>query len=377
MRKQILILGHDYTTQFVDIFNQYTRLFDRNLYDVTVAYLTGEPDEEIKKRTLAENVIFLNIPKSGIRSLKIKAVQKLLSLTREKQFHIVVCHRYKPTYIMMWVSRFHKIPLLISVMHELDTLASVKRRLFIACAAPGNMLFAGVSNAVRDDLRKSLWFIPKERIITLYNMVDVDLTEPQLLSRDEARSKLLLPEDAVVFGTLGRLVKNKDQTTLIQAFSLIKPYCPKAKLVIMGSGELEASLKQQIRDNHLDNDILLTGYLSVGFRYMKAFDCFVLSSIQEAFGRVLLEAMIAKLPIIATRVHGIPEVVANAGILVEPKDPVNLATAMQRIYELSPQAREERGDAAYQHAVKHFSIPLFYKQFWQLPAISALFNPMS
>lgn len=377
MRKQILILGHDYTTQFVDIFNQYTRLFDKTQYDVTVAYLTGEPDEEIRQRTLAENVIFLNFPKSGIRSLKVKAVKKLLSLTREKNFHIVVCHRYKPAYIMMWVARFHKIPLLISVMHELRTMTSIKRRLFIAAAAPRNMLFAGVSNAVRDDLRKSLWFLPRERVITLYNMVDISLTEPQLFDRHTARGKLGLDDKTFVFGTLGRLVKNKDQATLIQSFALIKPFCPRAKLVIMGSGELESLLKNQIHENNLENDVILTGHLGSGYRYMKAFDCFVLSSIQEAFGRVLLEAMIAKLPIIATRVHGIPEVVANAGTLVEPHDPINMATAMQKTYELSAHAREEQGEAAYERAVKHFSIPLFYKQFWQLPAISRLFNPTS
>jgi glycosyltransferase involved in cell wall biosynthesis len=368
MRKNVLIIGHDYVTQFVDIYNQYTRLFDPEKYEVTVAYLTGEPNMEIKNRTLAENIIFLNVPKKSIRSLKIRAIKKLLDLTREKKFQIVICHRYKPTYIMMWVARFYKIPLLVSVMHELRTMASINRQLLIALLAPKNMVFAGVSNAVRDDMRKNLWCVPKERIITLYNMIDVELTEPQLLARDDAREKLGLAPDAFVFGNVARLARNKDQESLIHAFSLIKPYCPRAKLIIIGSGDLEQKLKQQIASHGLDNDIILTGYLSGGFRYMKAFDCFVLSSIQEAFGRVLLEAMIAKLPVIATRVHGIPEVISGTGMLVEPKDTAGLAAAMQKIHDLSSDELVRRGEQAYQHVIRHFSIPRFYEQFWHLPA---------
>ena len=80
-----------------------------------------------------------------------------------------------------------------------------------------------------------------------------------------------------------------------------------------------------------------------GYRYMQAFDCFILSSIQEAFGRVLLEAMIAKLPIIATRVHGIPEVVGEAGILIKPGDTAAFTNAMKQVYVLSEQERREQG----------------------------------
>ena len=273
---------------------------------------------------------------------------------------------------MMWVAKFCNIPLLISVMHELRTMSSINRRLLIALIARKNVMFAGVSNAVRDDIKKSLRFIPDNRIITLYNMIDIELTEPQLLSRQAARQSLNLSEEDMVFGNLGRLVKNKDQTSLIQAFAKIKSHCPRAKLIIIGSGELDAPLKQLVNSLGLQNEVIFTGFLAGGFRYMKVFDCFVLSSMQEAFGRVLLEAMIAKLPIIATRANGIPEVVNKAGTLVHAKDVDGLASAMQNIYELSPQARAAIGDNAYEHALNSFSIPIFQEQFWQLPQVKFL-----
>ena len=173
MRQTVLILGHSYATQFIDVFNQYSRLFDQNKYEVTIAYLTGEPDHTVKQRTFAEHVLFLNQSKKSIRALKILAICKLFTLCREKKFKIVICHRYKPLYIMLWVAKFCHIFALIGVMHELNTMSSLGRRLLIASLRRKNMLFAGVSNAVRDDLRKSLWFVPEQYIITLYNVIDI------------------------------------------------------------------------------------------------------------------------------------------------------------------------------------------------------------
>jgi glycosyltransferase involved in cell wall biosynthesis len=372
MRKNILILGHCYATQFVDIFNQYTRLFDKNRYNVTVAYLTGKPNEQIKARTIAENVLFLGCSKKSIRGLKIGPIRQLLTLCREHQFEQVICHRYKPSYIMMWVAQFHHIPALFFVMHELKTMTSFGRKLLIAGLYRDNMIFAGVSNAVRDDLRQSLWRVPKDRIVTLYNMIDVELTEPQLLTREAARHDLNIPSETFVFGHVARLVPNKDQNNLINAFSLIKTQCPTAKLYIIGNGVLEDALKQQVAELKLTDDVIFTGYLENGFRYMKAFDCFVLSSTQEAFGRVLLEAMIAKCPIIATKTNGIPEVMGNTGLLVTPKETQELATAMQKIYAQSDQAREAMSQQAYQHMMDNFSIPAFHRQYWQLPLTASL-----
>lgn len=372
MRKNILILGHNYATQFIDVFNQYVRLFDREKYHVTVAYLTGKPDDSVIARTIADEVLFLEASKKSIRGLKIGQVKQMLALCKERQFDIVVCHRYKPSYIMMWVAQFYPIPALIFVMHELNTMASINRRLLIAALYKKNMLFAGVSNAVRDDIRKHIWRVPKENVVTLYNVIDVPLTEPQLFSKEEARSKLNLSPDDFIFGQLARLVPNKDQHNLIRAFAAMKADCPRAKLVIIGNGVLEAALKQQVTELGLQNDIIFTGYVIEGYRYVRAFDCFVLSSTQEAFGRVLLESMIAHCPIIATRTNGIPEVVSDAGILVNPRDTTALAFAMKQIFQLSPTARTAMVEKAYQHMNDNFSIPVFQKTFWELPLLKTV-----
>lgn len=369
MRKNILILGHNYATQFIDIYNQYTKLFDREKYAVTVAFLTGKPDTAVRQRVLAENVIFFNFPKKKLRTLKLSAVKQLLNLCKEQKFKIVICHRYKATYLLLWIAQFIDIPAIIFVMHELRTMASINRKLAIACLARCNMLFAGVSNAVRDDIRKDLWRVKAEQVVTLYNMIDVEVTEQQLISREAAREALQLSAQDFVFGNIARLATNKNQESLIHAFSLIKPYCPNVKLIVIGDGHLENHLKNQVRDAGLSEQIIFTGFLPNAHRYMRAFDCFVLSSVQEAFGRVLLEAMIAKIPIIATAVHGIPEVLEDTGFLVKPKDPIAFAEAMKQNYLLSDTERRLCVEKEYRRAIEHFSIPVFHKQFWQLPLV--------
>lgn len=372
MRKNILILGHNAATQFIDIFNQYTKLFDPAKYCVTVAYLTGKPDPEVKNRTIAEKVLFLNFSKKSVRGMKIGAIKALLQLCKKEHFEIVICHRYKPIYCMLWVAQWCQIGALVLVMHELGTFKHLGRQWLMRLLFRGNMLLGGVSNSVRDDMRKSLPHIPSERIITLYNVIDVDLIEPQLYSKQTARMMLNVAENSFIFGNVGRLVPNKDQQTLIRAFALIKDACTHAQLLIMGEGQLANELQELANRLGLQDRVIFTGKVELGYRYMKAFDVFVLSSIQEAFGRVLIEAMLAHDPIIATAVNGIPEVLGDSSKMVEARNVQALATAMREIYLLSATERQVLGDNAYRRAIEHYSIPPFQKQFWNAPILSQL-----
>lgn len=362
MRKNILIIAHSHESQFVDIYNQYTRAFDMNIYLVTVLYLTTGEREDLKQRTLAEKVIFANINKKKLRFLKLGAIKYLINLCRENKYEAVICHRYKPSYLMMIAAKFCSIPKIIFVLHAIGTMRSKRRQWFIAAMFKSNMIFAGVSNAVRDDLRSNLAFIPNEKIITLYNAIDVELTEPQLLSREQAREALGIPADTYAFGHVGRLEANKDQSNLLHAFSLIAKNCQTANLYIVGSGIKEVELKSQAAEYQLQNRIIFTGRIPYAFQYMKAFDCFVLSSSQEAFGRVLLEAMIAKVPVIGTDAYGIPEVIGNVGRIVPAKNPEKLANAMQQVYSLPTDAQTKLGELAYLHTLAHFSLPRFFAQ---------------
>lgn len=369
MRKNILLFGHSYATQFIDISNQYTRLFDKEKFNVTVVYLVGEPDEKIRERHLAENVIFLNCSRRSVRGLKIAAIAKMIQLCKKNNFEIIICQRYKPSYVMLFVAQFIKIPAIFFIMHELGTISHLSRKMLIAALARKNMIFAGVSNAVRDDIRKSIWGVPHERVITLYNMIDVEWTQSLLLDRETARQQLEYNESQFLFGNIGRLAKNKDQTTLIQAFAKIKPQCPNAKLIIVGDGSLEDKLKKLVAKLNITDDVHFTGFIENGFRFLRAFDVLISSSIQEAFGRVLIEAMIAKTPIIATSVNGVPEVIGDTGPLIPARDKDRLANEMLKAYQTTTSERERWGKLGYDRAINDFSLQRFNEIFWKLPII--------
>ncbi len=370
MKKNILIFGHSYVDGFIAANNQYTKIFDPEKYEVTVVYLAGEPSDEIRKRHLTDNVIFLNSSKTSTRGLKFHAFRMMLKLQREKQFQVVICHRYKPSFVMLFISKICRIPALFFVMSDMKTFRSIRRKLTFALFAGKNITLAGVSNSVRDDIRKDTFLIPKERIITLYNMMDVEETLPLMIPREDARKELGVSSNDFVFGILARLAEAKDHHTLIKGFALAKPYCPNAKLVIMGDGVLKEKIQHQIESLHLQNDVVLTGYLDNAPYLLQAFDVFVLTSIREAFGRVLLESMIAKVPIIATNTNGIPEVLGDTGCLIEAKNPEALAMMMKKFYDMPKENLVQEGEKAYQRLIDHFStIPSFKKTFFNLPLL--------
>lgn len=211
--------------------------------------------------------------------------------------------------------------------------------------------------------------MPRERIITLYNSIDMETTISNLFTKHEARKKLSIPEKALIIGTIGRLVPDKDQKTMIYAFASIRPRFPHAKLLIIGEGELEQDLKQLVEKLHLPQDVIFTGFLPGANRYLKAFDIFLLPSVEEAFGRVLLEAMVARVPLIGTRIDGIPEVIGDAGLIFEAGDSHMLSSAILTYLNLTTEDFAAMGDKGYERVKALFSTDQFRKDFGKLGLI--------
>jgi glycosyltransferase involved in cell wall biosynthesis len=165
-----------------------------------------------------------------------------------------------------------------------------------------------------------------EHIETLYNRIDVAAVQAEQVSREAAREVLDLPLDAWVVGNVGRLHPDKDQTTLIKGFAKALPDLPVGSLLaIMGSGRLEQQLKQLAVDLGVSENVRFLGQVPHGRRYFKAFDLFTLTSDHEPFGMVLLEAMAAGVPVIATNCGGAKEVVNDPACLFGLGDEQRLA----------------------------------------------------
>jgi glycosyltransferase involved in cell wall biosynthesis len=124
-----------------------------------------------------------------------------------------------------------------------------------------------------------------------------------------------LDQDEYVVGNVGRLHPDKDQKTLIQGFAKALPEMGKARLVIVGEGRLKQELKSLACELGVDDRVSFLGRIQDAWKYFKAFDVFALTSDYEPFGMVLLEAMVAGVPVISTNVGGASEVVGDLGDL--------------------------------------------------------------
>lgn len=126
------------------------------------------------------------------------------------------------------------------------------------------------------------------------------------MDREQARQLLSLSPQNYVIGFVGRLVEQKNIFRLIEAFSLIIPKITNAVLVIVGDGELKGALENEINTQNLGNKVtIFSGY--DGRDAMPAFDCLICSSDYESFGLVILEALVANVPVVTTAV-GIAEI---------------------------------------------------------------------
>lgn len=164
----------------------------------------------------------------------------------------------------------------------------------------------------------------QERSEVIYNGIDA----PNFLSRDEARHQLGLPKEAVVIGTLARFSFPKNISFLIESFALWNH--PSALLCLMGSGSEEYVLKDLVQSKGLTDRVV---FQKGDATLLKAFSCFVLSSRYEGFPYVLLEAALAEIPIVATQVGGVVELIENdqTGTLIPSGDVYALVGAMQHV----------------------------------------------
>jgi glycosyltransferase involved in cell wall biosynthesis len=182
------------------------------------------------------------------------------------------------------------------------------------------------SEGIKNDLSRNFG-LPEAMIDLIYNPVDIE--EIELLSREEVTHPWF-HENVPILVSVGRLTKQKGYPYLISAFSLVKQTLP-CRLLIIGSGEDKGTLLQAVNELGLSNDIEFLGFQRNPFKYMARSGLFILSSLYEGFGNVIVEAMALGLPVISTDCKSGPsEIIENRknGVLVPIKDEKALAEAI-------------------------------------------------
>lgn len=362
-RIAVLQLLPDYGNSIAHVCNEYTGSLDRNRFHVTVAYLTGEPDSAVVDQTQADQVLFFKLQLSGLR---LKAIRQLWHHCQQHPYQVVVCHRYKAASIMAWVALLLPIPYLFFVVHGIDYLRTPGRKLFAWLLLQRRFTFIAVSKAVQQNLLATQYRLPPERVRLIYNSLNESNVRKRQLTYQQAREQLGLVTDVFVFATVGRLVRFKRQDILLKAFAQIHNVLADAQLVVIGAGPEEQRLKQLVVDLGIETKVCFTGAIFQAERLYRAFDVFVLPSDNEPFGLVLLEAMAAACPIIATDSGAAPEILADCAVLVPTNQPQALAQAMTNCYQLSIEQRQQLGQAGQDRLQQHFATSQFVNLLEQL-----------
>ncbi len=192
---------------------------------------------------------------------------------------------------------------------------------------------------------------------TIYNGVNVEKMNDTINDSDtQSIHRRWNLDSGPVFLSVGRYQPVKDQKTLIRAMQNVRQELPGATLLVVGWGPLEEELKQLVRDLNLEGTVIITGRAKPIEPYYAVADAFVLSSLTESFGIVFIEAMAAELPIVATDIPVIKEIITDGetGIVVSPNDSTQLANAMMQLGD--PKLRRRFGRRSYMRVAKQFDI---------------------
>ncbi len=184
------------------------------------------------------------------------------------------------------------------------------------------------------------------------------ISEIPFVERDMARDTLAPNTDGKFWvGSVAELHKNKGLDFLIPAFAEMKKTVPDAELVIVGEGEERMHLEKLANDLGISENVHLVGFKKDAASYLSAFDIFALPSRTDAFPYVISEAGLAKLPVVASRVGGIPEIIEDgiSGVLT-PVGDIGAVAEHLKLYATDENRRKNHGEALFEKVRSSLSL---------------------
>mgnify|MGYP001589363332 CR=1 FL=1 len=326
---------------------------------------------------------------------EISPVKDLTSLIRLYYFlyktrpDIIHCHTSKAGFIGCLAGWLARVPVIIfsphghlfsptakipSVSHSPLRMQIFYRLTRLAYALSTKVI---AQNAADKDEQMKLRLAPANKYEIIHNAVEIASSEPKNTRAPDNRYPIL--------ATLGRLSPEKGQVFLLEALKSVTKEFPDALLLVIGDGALRQELESFAEKENLSNNVRFTGLCDEPAQLLKDIDIFILPSLYESFGIVLLEAMAQGKPVIASNVNGIPEVVVDnqTGILVPPANPQALSEAIIKLANDKELARE-MGIAGYERVNKFFrkeqmvnNFDNLYSNLTSYPVIPVRWTPKS
>jgi L-malate glycosyltransferase len=307
-----------------------------------VSYLVERPDVEIcavlfNEGPLADELRRLGVPVTVIDERRNGSLRILVALTRwlrSRPVDVVHTHRCKDTVLGAVAAKLAGVRGVVRTVHglrePLQGWAWLRYRIHEALDKWVLFCFAdrivAVSRRMAEGLEESGY--RPGTVLRIHNGVDLRRVRPRR-DRDEVRRELDVDPGALLIGTVGRLSAVKDQALLLRAARRVLEKEPGARFVIVGDGPLRGDLETSAKQWGILGACRFVGARADVYDLLTAMDVFVLPSLHEGLPMALLEAMALGIPVVATAVGGVPEVVTHrtTGLLVRSNDEESLAEA--------------------------------------------------
>jgi glycosyltransferase involved in cell wall biosynthesis len=305
------------------------RFLDPLGYRMVCAYMHPPSDpgfEIIRKKAAQYQAPLFSIPDRGPWDWRV--LSELLAVCRRENVAIWHAHDYKSNALGLLLKRFRPMRLVTTVhgwvhhtrrtpfYYKIDQLCLPRYERVICVSA--------------DLLERCLSVgVPAKNCLLLENGIDID-EYSRKQTKSEARLKLGLPQSGFVVGAVGRLATEKGFDLLLKSIQALRERDLDVSLVIVGEGDERKHLQQLAAELNIEDRVLLPGWQTDVRVYYEAMDVFALSSYREGMPNVLLEAMALGVPVVATRVNGVPRLIQDGrnGFLIDPGDVKGLTIAL-------------------------------------------------
>jgi len=286
---------------------------------------------------------------------------KLASLIKKRNIQIIHAHNATAWFYGTWASILSGVPL-VYTEHDRSFPTPLRLKYFHYFFGKCTTAVVAVSGAVKRNLEK---YEHIKNIRVIYNGIDPDLFKPASAEEKILKKKKLgLNQNDFVLSNVGRMDYWKNQRILIEILPELKKNFPQIKLVFVGGGKEEQNLKHLVIKKRVKNDVIFLGQRSDVNQILKAFDIFIFPSLTEGLPLVIIEAMAVGLPIIASPVGGIPELIINGknGFLVSPTSKEEIKSTIIKLLQ-NPKLRQYMGKTGRKIFESRFSLPKMVKNY--------------
>jgi glycosyltransferase involved in cell wall biosynthesis len=310
-----------------------------------VAVLSILPPEAHADTLAAAGIpVFRARPTPPVRG--VASILSARSAMRRWRPDVLVSFVYQANVLGRVAGRLAGVPVVVSSMRNERFGGTGRRRDVIMRLTDSLATLSTTNSAIAADRIVARGVTTSDRLVVIPNALDADDVRPTR-ERAAVRRELGVGHGEFLWLAVGRLELQKDFATLVAAFGLVE-HRSHRRVAIAGEGSERRRLAQMVRDMGLGDRVALLGLRDDVPDLLHAADGLVSSSRYEGMPNVVMEAMAASLPVVATDVGGTPELVEDGitGLLVPPASPMRLAAAMDRIAALPAEARIAMGEAA-------------------------------